>query len=160
MAEDLPPVGSTVNLRWNDRWVTAHVVGQRSEYHLSLVADGISPGRTFAVAHGPAGWMRLDEVPDLDWKQRHANDSETATEHELVMNAVANIAQNLGILKGSLPWLALLKIANVAAQVARAEALGFDPDLLRLTEDEANDEATRRAAELVLAGVPVRVIGP
>lgn len=157
MAEDLPPVGSTVNLRWLGRWVTAHVVAQRGEL-LDLVADGISRDQTRTVGHGPGGWMRLDEVR-LDWKQRHANDSETATEHELVLHAVRNIADNLGIGDGGIAWNALLKVAQVSAQVARAQALGFDPALLRLTAEEADDDLVRRAAEIVLAGVPVRVIG-
>lgn len=158
MAEDLPPVGSAVNLRWRGRWVTAHVAGHRVRDRLDLVADGVPRNFLLGVDHCRSGWMRLDEIV-LDWKQRHANDSETATEHELVLHAVRNIADNLGIGESGIAWNALLKVAQVSAQVARAQALGFDPALLRLTAEEADDDLVRRAAEIVLAGVPVHVIG-
>ena len=159
MSVPLPAVGSAVNFRWKDRWITARVERQRGGLMLDLRADGIPYEATIAVGHGPGGWLRLDEMP-LDWKQRHANDSEAAIEHTLVEGVIAELCANIDVPVDSLIGLGLLKIASVVAQVARAQALGFDPDLLRLTAEEANEEAVRRAAELVLAGVPVRMIDP
>lgn len=54
----------------------------------------------------------------------------------------------------------LHKVAMYAAQVARAQALGFDPDLLRATPEEANSALLERAAHLVFEGVPTFVIDP
>lgn len=155
---ELPKIGAPVNLRWRDRWITARVVRQRTGGLLDLVADGVPRECLLSVGRGSGGWLPIDEVP-LDWKQRHANDAETAIEHPMVESCARELAANLGVGRGGLEWFGILKLATYAAQVARAQALGFDADLLSASADEANAELTRRAAELVLSGVPVRVIG-
>lgn len=94
----------------------------------------------------------------LDWKQKHANDSEEAANHTIVQRACLEFANNMGFDFSGLPRYGLLKIANYAAQVARAQALGIDPQLLTLTEDEARSEAYRIAAMAVEQGVPIRFI--
>ena len=94
-----------------------------------------------------------------DWKQHHANEAEKATFHLLVQEVMAEYADNMGFELKGLPRYGLLKVANYAAIVARAQALGFDPDLLRLTPQEANSELLRKAAEAAVRGVPVYLLG-
>ncbi len=50
---------------------------------------------------------------------------------------------DLGVTGQALPEYGIAKVANYAAQVARAQALGFDPDLLRLSDEEADEPARR-----------------
>lgn len=102
-------------------------------------------------------------MTDTNWKQHHADEADKAVEHPITDRAIAETMRNLetffhlgemdGLVRG-----ALLKIASRAASVARAQALGFDPDLLRLTAKEKNSEALRVAAEATLRGVPVYMI--
>jgi hypothetical protein len=94
-----------------------------------------------------------------EWKTAHANLSEEALHHPLVQDALREFAGNMGFDPDrGLPAYGLIKVAATAAQVARAQALGFAPDLLRLTPDESNRLLMERAAALVLAGVPVHVV--
>lgn len=81
-----------------------------------------------------------------DWKAQHVKEADKALEHQLVRDVMAELRENLGV------------SAHYAAVVARAQAFGFDPDLLRLSNEEATSEQMRLAAELVLKGVPVHVI--
>ncbi len=94
-----------------------------------------------------------------DWKNEHANAASHAWNHPMVTEVIKEYAANMGFDpdKG-LPAYGALKIAMYAAQVARAQALGFDPELLRLTEDEANRAQMERAAAMVFAGVPTIVV--
>ena len=93
-----------------------------------------------------------------DWKQLHANESEKAIQHPVVQDAIDELLFNLGRKRDSLPHYGISKVASYAAQVARAQALGIDPDLLRQTDDEADQamrDLARRATE---AKVPVWVV--
>jgi hypothetical protein len=74
--------------------------------------------------------------------------------HSLVESVIEEQMGNLGT-DSALVRYGLAKIATYAAQVARAQALGFDPDLLRLSPEEANDEQLRLARAAVAAGKPV-----
>lgn len=93
-----------------------------------------------------------------DWKQKHADEASRVLEHDIVKRVMAELAGNLGVELDGLPAYGIAKVATTAAQVARAQALGFDPDLLRLTPDEANSAMLERAAEAVLQGVPTYLI--
>lgn len=95
-----------------------------------------------------------------DWKRQHANDASASISHPLVEDVIAELLTNLGLPHGGLPAYGVRKVALYAAQVARAQALGFDPELLRLTEDEGNKAQMALAAELVWRGVPVHLIEP
>jgi hypothetical protein len=95
-----------------------------------------------------------------DWKRHHANDSTEAVQHEIVQRVMEEYADNMGFTLDGLPAYGLRKVALYAAQVARAQALGFDPNLLRLSEDEAASGQWALAASLVLAGVPTFTIDP
>jgi hypothetical protein len=99
-----------------------------------------------------------DPTSPGDWKQHHADESEKAVMHPLVQGVIAEQRRNLGIQEGTLRDLALFKVATYAAQVARAQALGFDPELLRLTAEEANEQMLDMAARASEMGVPVWVI--
>ena len=95
-----------------------------------------------------------------DWKQQHANDAELAAEHPMVERVMHEFARNMGFELEGLPRFGMMKVASIVAQVARAQALGFDPELLRLTPQEANSVMMDVAARAVVSGVPVTVIDP
>ena len=98
-------------------------------------------------------------MSDSDWKSLHANEADRAVGHELVEGVVAELLDNLGIADGGLPAYGIRKVAHYAAMVARAQALGFDPNLLRLSSKEATSEQLRVAAEAVRLGIPTHLIG-
>ena len=74
-----------------------------------------------------------------DWKLQHANEAEKALEHDLVKYVMEELLDNLGLTGQALPAYGVRKVAIYAAQVARAQALGFDPELLRLSNEEVNE---------------------
>lgn len=90
-----------------------------------------------------------------DWKQIHANEAEKALTHDLVRDVITEQLGNLGKSDDALVRYGLSKIAMYAASVARAQAFGFDPDLLRLSTEEADEEALRMARLATEAGKPV-----
>lgn len=102
----------------------------------------------------------------MNWKQKHANESDKVLNHALVVGVIDelmdNLANNCGVRPGdALVRYGLTKVAMYAAQVARAQALGFDPDLLRTTESESNAHMFRIARMAVESGKPVVFItGP
>lgn len=91
-----------------------------------------------------------------DWKQQHANDAEKALDHDLVKDVIAEQMRNLGT-DSKLVEYGLHKIAMYTASVARAQALGFDPDLLRMSAEEANAAQLELAKAAVASGKPVWV---
>lgn len=94
-----------------------------------------------------------------DWKNHHANESGKAWTHPMVERVMQEYADNMGFdAKVGLPAYGMMKVAMYAAQVARAQALGFDPELLRLSSDEANSAQLDLAAEAVMRGVPVFMV--
>lgn len=100
------------------------------------------------------------------WKKKHANDSEEALEHPLVQRVVeefeTNVRNNPHVAhEAGEPGLfrfGLTKVMGVVAQVARAQALGFDPDLLRLSPEQADQHMLKMAAAAVEMGRPVVLI--
>ena len=95
---------------------------------------------------------------ELDWKNAHANTANEAVDHPLVEGVMAELRDNLGVSDSGLPAYGIRKVARYAAQVARAQALGFDPESLRMTPTEATSVQLRLAAEATLLGVPVHMI--
>lgn len=93
-------------------------------------------------------------MPD-DWKQEHADAAERAVYHPLVQDTIREFLRNIGRPDGKLERYGLLKVASAAAQVARAEALGIDPDTLRLTDAEAAAVMLQLARVASGAGKPV-----
>ena len=94
----------------------------------------------------------------MDWKQKHANDSEKSLEHKLVKDAIDEFLFNLKTDKNSFVYYGIMKVAMYVASIARAQALGFDPKLLRLTPDEGNERLLNFAAQLVLKDKDVTII--
>lgn len=92
------------------------------------------------------------------WKDVHANAANKALEHELVRYVMDEFADNMGFELTGLPRYGLMKVASYAAQVARAQALGFDPNLLRLSDDEAEAAGLELARQAVAKGIPTWVI--
>ena len=97
-------------------------------------------------------------MSERDWKQHHANEAEKVFDHPLMQQVMDEYADNMGFKLEGLPKYGLMKVASYAAILARAYALGFDPDLLRYTSEEANSELLRTAAEATLRGVPVYML--
>jgi hypothetical protein len=93
-----------------------------------------------------------------DWKQHHANESEKALDQDLVQSTLSEFASNMGFKREGLPEYGLAKIVSVVAQVARAEALGFDPELLRLSSSEAAEQQLRLAQIAAKTGKPIFVL--
>jgi len=100
---------------------------------------------------------QLGEPMKPDWKQQHANDSEKALRHDLVESAIKELMMNLKT-DSALVRYGIVKVASYVAQVARAQALGFDPDLLRLSDDEANEQMLKLAKRAVELGKDVIVV--
>lgn len=93
-----------------------------------------------------------------DWKQHHANEAERVLEDEIVKRVMEEFADNMRFKLEGLPRYGLAKVAGYAAQVARAQALGFDPELLRLSDEEADAQLLAKAKLAAMKGVPVYVI--
>lgn len=93
-----------------------------------------------------------------DWKQAHADACTAAVDHPLVKEIRDELAENLGVRGQALPEYGIAKVASYAAQVARAQALGFDPDLLRLSDDEAEAAVLALARQAVATGKPTWVM--
>jgi hypothetical protein len=91
-------------------------------------------------------------------KQQFANEAEKALSHPLVVDVIDEQLLNLGVTRDSLVYYGLSKIAMYAATVARAQALGIDPDELRATPAEANAALLERAKRLAASDVPTIVI--
>lgn len=96
----------------------------------------------------------------MDWKKQHANDSERAMEHELVRGVMDEFTENVKNCGYSPNLFAygLNKVCLYVAQVARAQALGFDPDTLRMNPEESADFMEKMAEAAVRAGKPVIVV--
>ncbi len=100
----------------------------------------------------------VDENSCEDWKAVHANAANEALEHELVRQVMEEYAGNMGFKLDGLPRYGLMKVASYAAQVARAQAFGFDPDLLRPSDDLADRRGLALARKAVAMGKPVWVV--
>ncbi|TFD80728.1 hypothetical protein E3T54_03015 [Cryobacterium sp. Sr8] len=93
-----------------------------------------------------------------DWKDAHANAASESIEHPMVEGVIEEFMGNVGLADVGLPAYGIRKVALYAAQVARAHALGFDPELLRLTAAECGAEQLALAERAATLGIPVRVI--
>lgn len=97
-------------------------------------------------------------MPSTDWKDAHANAASASIKHELVEGVIEEFMDNIGLADKGLPAYGIRKVAHYAAMVARADALGFDPNLLRMTNAEATSHQLELAARAVLAGIPVHML--
>jgi hypothetical protein len=100
---------------------------------------------------------------DSDWKQDFANDAEAACFHPIVKEVideyVDNMRHNYSVdLSKGLPSVGLSKVKMAVALVARAQALDIDPELLRLSNDEADASIIEMARRFHEAGKPVLVV--
>ena len=91
-------------------------------------------------------------------RQQFANEAEKALSHPLVVRVIDEQLMNLNATRGGLVYYGLSKIAMYAATVARAQALGIDPDALRMTPDEQADAMVAQAERLAESGMPVIVV--
>jgi hypothetical protein len=95
---------------------------------------------------------------DHDWKKQFANDAERAILHPLTQENIDELLFNLRSDRNGLPYYGILKLCNVVAQVARADAMGIDPELLRLSADEVNEWLGKMIEAFADAGKPVIVV--
>lgn len=65
------------------------------------------------------------------WQQEFAKHADETLQHPIVAGVMAELLDNLGVSAQGLPAYGLAKVAHYAAQVARAQALGLDPEVLR-----------------------------
>lgn len=96
-----------------------------------------------------------------DWKEKHAKDADESLKHDLVKGVVEEYVDNMRgyvDLDKGLPSYGLHKVMHYVAMVARAQALGFDPNLLKLSNGEATEEMLKMARLMVERGTPVMVI--
>lgn len=93
-----------------------------------------------------------------DWKNQHANEPSASIKHQLVENVIEEFMDNINLADKGLPAYGIRKVAHYAAMVARADALGFDPNLLRMSNEEATSHQLELAARAVVAGVPVHML--
>ena len=75
-----------------------------------------------------------------DWKLAHINEAVEAAQHEMVENVLSEFALNMGFERRGLPEYGLQKIVQYVAVVAYSRALGIDPDTLRLSYKEDENE--------------------
>lgn len=101
--------------------------------------------------------MEASEVM-ADWKKKHADDAEAVFDNESVQMVMDEFADNMGFKLEGLPKYGMHKVVSYVAQVARAQALGFDPELLRHTAEEADVAGLALARTAVAKGVPTWVI--
>lgn len=93
-----------------------------------------------------------------DWKNDHANAASASIKHELVEGVIEEFMDNIGLADTGLPAYGIRKVAHYAAMVARADALGFDPNLLKMTNSEATSHQLELAARAVALGIPTHLI--
>lgn len=145
--------GRTGSILWN--WMRGSLADPQVPPDFWRSNPGL-PHSTNWRRDGAGVMFRGDAV--TGWKQEHARVSELAVEHPIVQRAVREFADNMGIAPVGLPWYGLHKVALYAAQVARALALGIDPETLRTTPEEADAVQARIAAEMVGRGIPVWMV--
>lgn len=95
-----------------------------------------------------------------NWKEQHANQANEVFKHELVMGVIEeftdNCVRNFAVPKDdALFRYGLKKCMGYAAQVARAQALGIDPDALRMDGVEVTEAQLRLIEMAYGAGKPV-----
>lgn len=91
-----------------------------------------------------------------DWKQVTGAARESRARETTRLPVTGITPWTASAFSASSAWLT--KIATYAAQVARAQALGFDPELLRLSADEADTAMLAQARMAVASGKPVWLI--
>lgn len=91
-------------------------------------------------------------------KGAFSDEAYKALDHPLVQDVMEELCFNLRIEYEGLPRYGLRKVALYVAIVARAQALGIDPDDLRSTPDEATEDMMRLAQAAHDAGKPVIVV--
>ena len=102
-----------------------------------------------------------------DWKRKHANDAEKALDHEIVKRALEEFEDNLRhnpavaakAFDSALFRYGFRKCLSYAVSVARAEALGVEPEALRMSPEEVTERQMELAKMAVEAGKPVWVVG-
>lgn len=92
-----------------------------------------------------------------DWKRTFANDAWAMSEHELVDEVIEELCLNLGQEHKGLVAYGFAKVRQYIATVTLARARGLDPDLLRMTDEEADEVMRGLIAAAMEANLPVMV---
>lgn len=94
-----------------------------------------------------------------DWKKAHANEAEKFAKHELIDSVLTEFAENMNFKREGLPEYGLQKIVTYVAQIVLARARGFEPELLKMSDEEFNEHQRNLINLFVEAGKPVVVMG-
>lgn len=93
--------------------------------------------------------------PSSDIRREIADQAEKAWDTELVQEVLTEFAGNMGFERKGLPEYGLMKMVNCVASVAHAQARDLDPEVLRMSADEAEVHLMKRARAMVAQGKPV-----
>jgi UDP-N-acetylmuramyl tripeptide synthase len=102
--------------------------------------------------------MRVGDIMDTDEKQAFVNEAEQAYKHPLVKSVVQELLFNLRAEGDALVSYGIHKVANAVAIVARCQALGIDPEELRMTDEEIATHMERMAQIALEAGKLIMVV--
>lgn len=72
-------------------------------------------------------------------RQEFANETEKAIFHPITERAIEELLFNLNKDQSSMEYYGIIKLCNTVGQVARAQALGIDPEILRMSDAEAQE---------------------
>lgn len=90
-----------------------------------------------------------------DLRREIADEAEKVWDAKLVQEVLTEFAGNMGFERKGLPEYGLMKIVNYVASVAHAQARGLDPEVLRMSPEEAEAAILKRARAMVAASKPV-----
>lgn len=91
-------------------------------------------------------------------KDAFADEAFKALDHPLVESVVDELCFNLRVENKGLPRFGIRKVAHYAAIVARAHALGIDPEVLRMTDEESDEVMLDLVKAATEAGKPAIVL--
>lgn len=93
----------------------------------------------------------------MGWKQDFANEAEKAYLHPIAQDVIDEFLGNIGR-SDAIVRYGIGKVCGYVAQIARAQALGLDPEVLRLSDEEAVEHMARVMQIALDAGKPVIVV--
>ena len=93
-----------------------------------------------------------------DEKNDLASAAYASIQHPVVRGAMEEFALNMRFELRGLPEYGLEKVTQYAAIAARCEALGIDPDAMRMDDDEVAEHRAKLARAFLDDGKPVVVV--
>lgn len=95
----------------------------------------------------------------MSWKKDFANESEKAYLHPIAQDVIQEFLGNIGKSDAdAVVRYGIRKVCGYVAQIARAQALGLDPEVLRLSDEEAAEHMAMVLKIALDVGKPVIVV--